>query len=130
MSDEDFEKELKALAESLANDYAEAWSLADEVVEVLKTIDPHKRVQNHLRPMIVKLYVAQAGTCPLCGDPLALGDWHLDHKIPFTKGGGNETSNIQLVHPSCNLKKGDFVEIDELIVYLHGRYANLKARDF
>ena len=37
-------------------------------------------------------------------DPLSAS---LDHIIPVSKGGGHTTSNVQLAHLLCNLKKSD-----------------------
>ena len=32
---------------------------------------------------------------------------HVDHKVPKSKGGGDDLSNLQAVHVRCNLIKGD-----------------------
>jgi 5-methylcytosine-specific restriction endonuclease McrA len=44
--------------------------------------------------------------CPLC-NLLIEGAFHIDHKIPISKGGLHEVSNLQLAHPFCNLSKKD-----------------------
>lgn len=47
--------------------------------------------------------------CGLCGQPLHLGEATIDHIIPKGRGGGDELSNLQLAHESCNNEKGDRV---------------------
>jgi 5-methylcytosine-specific restriction endonuclease McrA len=57
-----------------------------------------------LRGTIRSLWTAQAGLCKSCGR--ALGDYHVDHVIPLAKGGRHEASNLALLCPTCNLRKG------------------------
>jgi len=47
-----------------------------------------------------------AKPCPYCGADLG-DDYHLDHIIPVTMGGPNETWNIQATCPPCNMAKKD-----------------------
>ena len=55
-----------------------------------------------------ELFEKQEGRCYLCGkllfakfdDPVSI-----EHKIPVTRGGSSDISNIGLAHLSCNLKK-------------------------
>ena len=51
------------------------------------------------------LFLFQQGKCALCGDELGKG-FHVDHVIPFSKGGVTELENSQALCPTCNLKKG------------------------
>lgn len=47
----------------------------------------------------------QNGKCAICS--LKLGKvTHIDHIMPRALGGSNARSNLQLVHPACNLRKG------------------------
>jgi 5-methylcytosine-specific restriction endonuclease McrA len=52
-----------------------------------------------------ELYQRQDGKCACCCKELN-GDYHIDHIIPLAKGGTNEPHNIQLLTPTCNIKKG------------------------
>jgi 5-methylcytosine-specific restriction endonuclease McrA len=51
------------------------------------------------------LYVAQKGMCACCSLPLG-DDYHLDHIVPLFLGGEHSDSNIQLLRPVCNSRKG------------------------
>lgn len=104
--------------------YHEFWATVVESSEILKEIAPNHR-KLWLVKVIRELYDEQKGICPLCGNPLTFGRHHVDHKIPFRYGGGNERGNIQLVHPECNNRKGDQVEPYDLLRYLEDRSMNL-----
>ena len=43
--------------------------------------------------------------CGICTLPIT-GKFHYDHITPLAKGGTHTTENIQLAHPSCNIRKG------------------------
>lgn len=44
--------------------------------------------------------------CGIC-NKLIENKFHIDHKTPLAKGGLHVVENLQLAHPTCNLKKGD-----------------------
>ena len=100
------------------------WSVVEECSKSLRELAPFRR-----RPFMVhiinEIYEEQGGTCALCSGPLDLSHLHVDHRIPFTWGGGNERGNLQLAHPRCNQSKGEQVDLRELIPYLESRYMNL-----
>lgn len=54
--------------------------------------------------IIQKLLLLQKGRCACCGEKLV--KYHLDHIMPLALGGRHEDSNMQLLTPSCNSKKG------------------------
>ncbi len=45
-----------------------------------------------------------ASACQLCGT--TEGRFHLDHKVPWSKGGKTTVENLQVLCASCNLSKG------------------------
>lgn len=54
---------------------------------------------------IVEVLLArQQGLCACCQVPLN-GVFHLDHKIPLSRGGTNTDDNVQLLLPVCNMQK-------------------------
>ena len=49
---------------------------------------------------------AQNGRCWWCGKPL--GDsYHVDHRIPLSRGGSDAPGNLCISCPSCNVRKSD-----------------------
>jgi 5-methylcytosine-specific restriction endonuclease McrA len=52
------------------------------------------------------IYHRDNGRCGICGGEVDPDSFHLDHIIPFSRGGVHDPGNIQLAHPLCNLKKG------------------------
>lgn len=53
------------------------------------------------------LYKNQKGKCWWCGKKLVKGKTHIDHRIPITKGGSNNPSNLVLACEFCNCSKHD-----------------------
>lgn len=47
------------------------------------------------------------GICYLCGKEVDTFNWHLDHIIPISRGGGHTYQNVGITHKSCNLKKSN-----------------------
>ena len=52
---------------------------------------------------IASIRVKQRGRCALCRVPLR--KQHIDHVIPLARGGTNYPKNIQLLCPTCNVRK-------------------------
>lgn len=49
-------------------------------------------------------YKSQKGLCWWCGIELE-GKFHVDHRIPLSKGGNDSPGNIVISCPHCNLSK-------------------------
>lgn len=60
---------------------------------------------NHTGEDIVKLYKAQKGKCWWCGTDVR-DDYHVDHRIPLSRGGSNDPNNLCISCPPCNQSKG------------------------
>lgn len=61
---------------------------------------------NLSKDIVNKLLDLQKGKCRICKTKINTGNMHLDHITPISKGGPNIDSNVQLLCPTCNLKKG------------------------
>ena len=61
------------------------------------------------RQLKYDLYIVNGPLCALCGKPIRslMNDASIDHIIPFSKGGATNLVNCQLVHNTCNAKRGD-----------------------
>jgi 5-methylcytosine-specific restriction endonuclease McrA len=45
--------------------------------------------------------------CALCGLPaIHLDGWQMDHIVPASRGGTSTLANLQIVHASCNRRRG------------------------
>jgi 5-methylcytosine-specific restriction endonuclease McrA len=51
------------------------------------------------------VYTMHEGMCGIC-EQFIVGDFHVDHIIPLSKGGMHGYINVQPAHPVCNLRKG------------------------
>jgi len=54
---------------------------------------------------IAEIVSSQNGLCGGCRLPLG-GSFHIDHRVPLSRGGTGDRSNLQAMHPRCNLSKG------------------------
>lgn len=121
-------KRIRELADEIGRIELSTWADLDAVMEecsdVLKELAPVRR-RPFLVHVVTELYDEQGGTCAICDGPLNLNQMHVDHYIPFSRGGGNERGNLQLAHPSCNQQKGSDIDLRELLPYLEDRYMNL-----
>ena len=46
--------------------------------------------------------------CPMCGKLAPRGMRHVDHRIPFCRGGLHVPENLMILCDKCNLKKGKY----------------------
>lgn len=58
-------------------------------------------------PQAVRLavYERDEGICEYCNVPVAFSDFHCDHVVPVSKGGGDDAENLVCSCPPCNLSK-------------------------
>jgi CRISPR/Cas system Type II protein with McrA/HNH and RuvC-like nuclease domain len=53
--------------------------------------------------------------CQCCGDKPSRNNnvkLHIDHIIPFSRGGTNDESNLQVLCSTCNIAKSNFYDFD------------------
>jgi len=53
------------------------------------------------------IFVRDKGLCAYCGLGLDPMNWHLDHVVPVSRGGGHTRDNVVASCPRCNLSKYD-----------------------
>lgn len=46
------------------------------------------------------------GVCHLCQGLVAAAELHLDHVVPWSRGGPNTAENLRVAHARCNMRKG------------------------
>ena len=80
-----------------------------------------KRQLGEVSPDAVKsLFKEQAGKCLYCNRELQ--EYHLEHKVPISRGGLHDDKNLCLSCPTCNLRKKD--KTAEEFQRILGGYAN------
>lgn len=52
------------------------------------------------------VWARDRGICHICSQPADPADWHLEHKVPLSRGGEHSYENTAVSHPSCNKSKG------------------------
>lgn len=52
------------------------------------------------------VYVRDGGVCRYCAARVTLTDFHCDHIVPVTRGGGDDLENLACACVTCNLAKG------------------------
>lgn len=45
--------------------------------------------------------------CGICSGLVEVGDVHIDHIQPRSKGGSNDLANLRVTHSTCNLRRGN-----------------------
>lgn len=101
-----------------------------ELVQIVHELDELPRHTDWSPDTIDELMRRQSSSCSYCGDPLgpfSTAKHHIDHRIPWSLGGGNELPNIQVLHKKCNLTKSAQYDDDELLAYLDDRIRNLRS---
>lgn len=61
--------------------------------------------------------------CYLCDGKMVLEATTIDHVIPLSKGGRDDFTNYRLVHPLCNIQKGNLLLADFLAAKLKAQLA-------
>ncbi|MDE1871184.1 MAG: HNH endonuclease [Candidatus Micrarchaeota archaeon] len=61
--------------------------------------------RNPPRQMILRVARRDNYLCQICGKPVLDKEIEFDHKIPWSRGGPTEESNIRLTCEKCNNKK-------------------------
>jgi 5-methylcytosine-specific restriction endonuclease McrA len=70
----------------------------NQSAELRKTRPPRKRLTELQRASILNKTNAH---CHICGGKIN-GDWHADHVLSYSKGGGHSEENYLAAHSTCN----------------------------
>lgn len=54
-----------------------------------------------------KVYENGHGICAICGKPVELNNFTIDHIVPLSRGGSNEIKNLQIACHDCNELKSN-----------------------
>lgn len=57
-----------------------------------------------------RLFLAQKGRCVYCRELMT--EQHIDHILPLALGGSSDDSNLQLLCPDCNNRKGAYHPVE------------------
>ena len=60
----------------------------------------------------IKIYRKTKGHCYLCGEFVDFDSYEIEHKVPLSKGGTNDLSNLFCSCHTCNLIKHDIYPED------------------
>lgn len=73
---------------------------------------------SHTVEDVLDLKISQNNRCFYCRN--FLSDYHVDHKIPLSRGGSNYKINLCIACPTCNMAKHNKTDI-EFLVYLENK---------
>ena len=72
---------------------------------------PHSNLRDQsYREELVRLLSQQSFLCGICDTDMSsfnTSDIHIDHISPLSRGGSNDTSNLQVTCRACNLRKSN-----------------------
>lgn len=100
--------------------YEKHKDIIKERVKLWRIKYPEKRRQQSLKYTAIKkgatvgnvdiptLIATWDRLCGICTEPVA-DQYHVDHIMPLSKGGKHCQDNLQLTHPTCNIRKGNKV---------------------
>lgn len=70
-----------------------------------------KRISTTIRQMV---FNRDGGVCQICGKPVSITEFTVDHIIPAKRGGTNELSNYRCVCGRCNKWKSDRLDSEAI----------------
>jgi 5-methylcytosine-specific restriction endonuclease McrA len=93
---------------SIRREYAKAYRQQNpEKSKAARSVGKHRRRSaegGFTSKDILQMLESQSKQCVYCKIDISLS-YHVDHKVPLSRGGTNHLYNIQLLCPKCNLSK-------------------------
>lgn len=83
---------------------ADRYRLAGRISAAARRARIRELPTEKIDPFVV--YQRDEGICGICGDPVDLKLFEIDHVIPIARGGPHLYTNVQIAHPICNRRKG------------------------
>jgi 5-methylcytosine-specific restriction endonuclease McrA len=91
------------------NEFAKKWRIANmpKVLMWNRLRMQRERSAGEMphRHEVGRLMCMQDARCTYCRVLLS-DQFHIDHKTPISRGGSNDIGNLQILCPTCNMKKG------------------------
>lgn len=91
----------------------------DQVCCKVKTVNENAR--GYHRKHRFKVLLRDGFKCVYCGATQETTTLHIDHVIPFSKGGKNSIDNLVTACAECNISKGDLMLSNETINHINSK---------
>lgn len=78
--------------------------LTDKYGDMAMRVKWHKHEKNIIKQ---RIFERDGDVCYLCEQRIYYPTATIDHVVPLAKGGADDMSNYRLVHPLCNIQKGN-----------------------
>jgi hypothetical protein len=84
------------------------WQGSAEKRDAIRTRARKRKIARYLRQAVIAHHGMICGLCrqPIC----SLAELHIDHVVPFSRGGDTAFYNLQPAHARCNLRKGATIQ--------------------
>lgn len=89
---------------SLVRQYKKRYS--DKHREMWRIYCHNRRTKTYIKITLEDISNWESRICGICNDSI-LDSYHIDHVVPLSRGGEHEVKNLQLTHPTCNLRKNN-----------------------
>lgn len=86
-------------------DNPEKFKWQRQIVDARRRAKMKKVPYEEISPELI--YAKDGGICGICGKPLEMSDFSIDHIVPISKGGGHVEGNVHSAHKLCNIRRGN-----------------------
>jgi len=83
-------------------------TFTDEQLAIIGKLDKPKTVRIAIPKTVREMvYENGHGICAICGKPVDINDFTIDHIVPISRGGSNNPDNLQIACEDCNKLKSN-----------------------